>query len=80
MQDEIKVLYMSIYSAKKYIDYKYYNLIDEFKNNFFINIISAPLFGICILKNSDVIRDQVTFLADQFKDKIEELENYVYKV
>lgn len=78
MQDEIKVLYMSIYSSKKYIDYKYYNLIDEFKNNFFINIISAPLFGICILKNSDVIRDQITFLAEQFKDRIEELESYIY--
>lgn len=80
IHDEIKTLYLSLISSKKHIDFKYYTMIDEFKNFFFKNILSAPLFGISILRNSDLIKKQIVLLTNEFEEKIFELENYILKL
>lgn len=78
-QNELGNLYMNICPARKYIDLKYYDMIDEFKDNFMENISSASLLGMCFLQNPKSIKTQINSLAYLFEEKIMELESYIFK-
>lgn len=79
-QNQIGILYMNFCKSRKYIDLKYYDLIDDFKDNFMTNIIPASLFGIYALRNSKLIKSQLNMIIDKFDEKIIELENYIFKL
>lgn len=79
-QNELGNLYMNICPARKYIDLKYYDMIDEFKDNFMENISSASLLGMCFLQNPKSIKTQINSLAYLFEEKIMELESYIFKL
>ena len=79
-KDELGLLYMDICPLKKFIDLKIYNNIEEFKENLIENIISAPLFGIYTLKNSQLIKAQIKALESELAEKIIELESYIFKI
>ena len=79
-KNELGLLYMNFCSSRKYIDLKYYDMLDEFKDNFLSNIVSAPLFGIFLLKNLTLIKSQISSLSAQFEEKVFELESYIFKI
>lgn len=79
-QNQIGILYMNFCKSRKYIDLKYYDMIDDFKDNFMSNIIPASLFGIYALRNSSLIKSQLNLIIDKFDEKIIELENYIFKL
>lgn len=71
--------YMSISQHKKFIDLKYYNMIDDFKDKFLLNIVSAPLFGHLSLINSSTINFQISNIEEKLNEAIRELESYIYE-
>lgn len=79
-KDELGALYMDFCSSRKYIDLKYYNLIEDFKGNFLEGIIPAPLLGFYGLKNSKLIKSKIDFIDIQFEEKIIELESYIFEL
>lgn len=76
-KDELGELYMRFCPSRKFIDLRYYNMIDEFRDNFLQNIISASFFGVYTLKNSGLLKSQINFLTTKFEEKVAELENYI---
>lgn len=79
-QYELGNLYMSFCETRKFIDLRYYNMMDAFRDNFLPSIISAPLFGIHALKNQDLLKSQINSLVAQFEEKVMELESYIFKL
>lgn len=79
-REELGLLYMNITPAKKYVDLKYYNLIDEFKNSFLANITPASIFGLFNLYNPKLLKAQITSIVYLFEEKIMELESYIFKL
>lgn len=78
--NELGILYMNFSKSRKYIDLKYYDMIDDFKDNFLSNFMPAPLFGIFSLRNSKLIKSQLDLIINKFDEKIIELENYIFKL
>lgn len=78
--DKIGLLYMNLYHSKRFIDLKYCNLIDEFIETFFNNILPTSLFGIYSLRNSTLIKSQIESIHKQLQDKVTELEDYIFKL
>lgn len=76
-KDEMGQMYMHFCPSKKYIDLYDYELIDNFKENFLSNILSAPLFGMFSLKNTSLVKSQISALNAKIEDKIEELDCYI---
>lgn len=79
-QNQLGLLYMDIYEAKKEIDLAYFNKINDFKNAFMENISPAALFGMFGLKNSNMIRPQIKLINFEVEEKIIELERYIFKL
>lgn len=79
-RDELGLLYMNISPSKKYIDLKYYNMLDEFKNDFLANITPASIFGLFYLHNPKLIKAQINSLVYLFEEKVMELESYIFKI
>lgn len=79
-REELGLLYMNIYPSKKYIDLKYYNMVDDFKNNFLANITPASLLGFYNLYNPKLIKTQITSVVFSFEEKILELESYIFNI
>lgn len=79
-RDEIGLLYMNFCKTRKFIDVKYFNLIDEFKDTFMSNIISAPLFGVYTLSNSKLVKSQINSIVVQIEERIIELESYIFRL
>jgi NTE family protein len=79
-RDEMGVLYMEIASSKNYIDRKYYNMIELFKDNFLSNITPASFFGIFALREPKLIQTQINFVVDAYEEKILELESYIFGI
>ena len=71
---------MDFCATRQYVDLRYYEMIDDFKNNFMSSIVSAPLLGIFTLRNSAEIKKQVTMLSSEFEEKVMELESYIFKL
>lgn len=78
-EKELGRLFMIFCPSIKYIDLKYYNMVDEFKDSFLLNINPAPLFGIYTLKNSNLLKSQISLIAKEFEEKVMELETYIFK-
>lgn len=79
-EKELGWLFMIFCPSKHYIDLKYYNMVDEFKDSFLMNINPSPLFGIYTLKNSKLIKSQISLIAKEFEEKVMELESYIFKL
>ena len=79
-QNQLGLLFMAFCSSRKHIDLRYYDMIEEFKDNFLSNIVSAPLFGLHSIKNSELIKSQISSIDAQFEQKIIELESYIFKL
>lgn len=79
-QTQLGFLYMDFCKARRYIDLKYYDMIEEFKVNFSANIRFASLFGITSLKNQKLIEAQINTISVQFEERIMELESYIFKL
>lgn len=79
-RDELGNLYMYICPSRKYIDLKYYNMIDEFRDNFLKNLTSNVLFGTMCLHNPKLIKAQINSLVYLFEEKIMELESYIFNI
>lgn len=79
-QNELGELYMNFSPSIKYIDSKYFAMLDEFKDNFLLNVISAPLFGIHSLNNPKLVKTQLNSTALKFEEKVMELESYIFRL
>lgn len=79
-QNELGLLYMSFCSSRKHIDLKYYDMIEEFKNQFMSNISPITFFGICNLSNPELIKAKIKQIEIQFEEKIVELESFLLKL
>ena len=71
---------MELCAARKLIDLKYYDMIDEFKKSFLANINSLSLFGIYSLKNTELIKSQISLVSANFEEKVMELESCIFKL
>ncbi len=79
-ENEIGRLYMNITQAKKIIDLKYYDLVEEFKDKFLENINPPSLFGLYSLKDIGQVKNQINSVAISFEEKIMELESYIFRI
>lgn len=79
-QNQLGLLYMDMYEAKKEIDLAYFNKINDFKDAFMENISPASLFGVFGLKNSNVLKPQIKLINAEVEEKITELERYIFKL
>lgn len=77
-KEELGNLFMIICPARKLIDLKYYDMVDDFKEKFLSDIIPAPLFGLYSLKNQKLLSTQIAAIVVQYEEKILELESYIY--
>lgn len=77
---ELGTLYMNIFNAKKYIDLKYYDMIEDYKNIFVPNIVPAPLLGLHYLKHAKLIKAHINSLCAKFDEKVLELESFIFKL
>lgn len=79
-QNELGQLYIDLLSAKKYIDLKYIDLIEKFKENFMTNLNTIPFIGMHSLSNGKFMQSQIYMLAIQIEEKVMELESYIFKL
>jgi len=79
-QNQLGLLYMDFCDSRKYVDLRYYEMIDDFKINFMSNVVAAPLFGVFRLNNSNEIKKQVALLSVEFEEKVMELESFIFKL
>lgn len=75
-KNELGMLYMAFCPSRRFIDLKYYNMIEDFKEKFLSSIIAAPLFGIYSLKNSKTLKFKIDTITRALETKVEELEKY----
>lgn len=73
-------LYMNLYPARKYIDLKDYNKLDDFKEKFLADLNFGSIFGFYSLKNPKLIKTLLVALHIQFEEKVMELESYIFKI
>lgn len=79
-KNQLGLLYMEFTPSRKYIDLKYYDMVEEFKNAFLNDIIPTSLLGFYFLKNPKLIKNKISLISAKFDEKIIELENYRFKV
>lgn len=79
-ENDLGHLYMRFCPSRKVIDLKYYNMIEEFKDNFLNNLNSVSLFGRISINNLDSIKSQISSLAARFDERVIELESYIFKI
>lgn len=79
-KNELGALYMEFCPSRKFIDLKYYDMIDDFKEKFLADIIPASLFGMHSLKNPKTIKRLVSSITVLLEEKIIELESYIFRL
>ena len=79
-KDETGLLYMNCSYARKFVDHQFNVMVDEFKDNLISNISLAALFGIYTLKNSDLMKAQISSLERHYEEKVMELESFIFKL
>lgn len=79
-KNELGSLYMNFCPSRKYIDLRYYDMVDEFKETFLANIISAPLIRFYALTNSQLIKSQISSIESQYEEIIMEFERYIFNL
>jgi len=77
-QIELGNLYMDLCTIKRYIDLKYYDMINDFKDEFMKNLRPAGLFGSVALTNYDSVKSQINSIIIELEERIMELESYVF--
>lgn len=76
-RNELGNLYMNFYPMRRYIDLRYYDMIEDFKEKFLSSIIAAPLFGIYNLQNAKTIKAQIGIITSEVDKRVKELESYI---
>lgn len=79
-QNQLGLLYMDMYEAKKEIDLKFFKMINEFKDAFMENVNTAPIFGMFSLRNANISKSQIKKINIELDEKIAELESYIFKL
>lgn len=79
-QFELGNLYMNLCESKRYIDLKYYNMIDEFKNSFLENINPVSILGMFSLFDTEAVKSQISAIVARYEEKIIELESFIFKI
>lgn len=79
-KNELGLLYMHFCPSRKYIDLRYYDMVDDFKENFLSNIVPVPLMEFYTIRNSKLLKAQINSIINEFDEKIMELENYIFRV
>ncbi|MBP7211530.1 patatin-like phospholipase family protein [bacterium] len=79
-ENELGHLYMSIYRAKKSVDTKFLEIIEEFRETFFSNLLPAGLLGIKHVKNHKLLNAEILRLNILFDEKIMELESFIFDI
>lgn len=79
-QFELGNLYMNLCESKRFIDLKYYNMIDEFKNSFIENINPASILGMLPLFDAECIKSKISAVVARYEEKIIELESFIFKI
>ncbi len=69
-------LYLNLENARDYIDTKYINALESFKNNFLTNL-STTILKTYTLKNEDAVKQDLETLCHSLKDKITEFEKFL---
>ena len=72
-------LFIELVDIEKNIDMSYYDLIVEFKNEFFKHL-SQNLIGVYKLDNKEFIITQLQYLGSEIWRNIKEMEEYINKV
>ncbi len=67
-KNELGSLYMNFCNSRKFIDLKYYNLVDEFKSNFLSDIGFGTFIWCDYFKKSNVVKSQIKFLSLKFEE------------
>lgn len=75
-KNELGNLYMAFCPMRRYIDLRYYNMIDDFKENFLAAILAAPLFGVYTLRKAKMIKAKITFITSELEKRVQELESF----
>lgn len=79
-EHQLGVLYIDLSEIKKDIDYKFFSMIKDFKDNFIANLRPASLFGVYSLKNHSLLKSQIKVINAQLEEKIIELEKYIFNL
>lgn len=79
-QDELGLLYMNFCPARRFIDLRYYDMIDEFRDVFLTNIGFLSKIGIFQLKDPNLVKSKITTTLNKFEEKVLELESYIFKI
>jgi len=79
-QLQLGLLYMDFCQSRKFVDLRYYNMIDEFRIKFMASIVAAPLFGVFALRNQEEIKAQITSVSAEFEQKVMELESFIFNL
>lgn len=80
IKEELGLLYMDLGESKRYIDLKYYNLVDEFKNLYFENLNLSSFFGFFSVKNPKLLKVQILALEIELEERVMELESFIFKL
>lgn len=79
-KNQLGLLYMEFSPSRKYIDLKYYDMVEDFKNVFLNDMVPTSILGFYFIKHPKLIKKQITSVVNKFEEKIIELENYNFKV
>lgn len=79
-KNELGLLYMHFCPSRKYIDLRYYDMVDDFKENFLSNIVPVPLMNFYTIRNSKLLKAQINSVINEFDEKIMELESYIFEL
>lgn len=78
-QTELGNLYMKFCVSRKFIDLKYYTMIDEFKDLFLENINPVSIWGMNSLFEAESMKSQISSIVARYEEKIIELESFIFK-
>ena len=76
---ELGNLYLNMYEIKKEIDEMYFTQINEFKKDYLESVEETSFGGVFGLKNQKLFNTKIKKLNSDIKDKIAELESYIFK-
>jgi len=73
-------LYLDFCGARRYIDLKYYEMVDDFKTAFLADVKLASIFGFYLLKKPEPLKKQIAMIELAYEEKILEIESYIFKI
>lgn len=73
-------LYIDLCDSKKVIDFKFCEMIDDYKDEFRRNVNPAALFGVYSLRKHTKMKEKIKKINFAVEDRIMELESYIFKI